>query len=304
MKAKEREAFGKRAFYVAVIGNAFLTVFNIMVGLMSGSYALVSEGAHTISDLITSIIAYAGFKIANKPADAEHPYGHGRAEAVAGLVIVVFLAIIAYEIITGALYRLFLGGGSTIPEPISVIMAIIGVFVNFGMSQYIINLGQRANSPAIVADGKHQRVDIFSSLTILFGILVSQYGYPQLDPIIALLIALLIGKTAFDIGRENINAIMGKVPSQELVDDIERVSNSVDKVCGTHNIRVNYLGSYATVTLHIDLPGDMTVEESHKIAHLVQDKIVEEVGVVRGVTVHACPLGLDYDHKQDIDRLD
>ncbi|MBR4396348.1 MAG: cation transporter, partial [Methanobrevibacter sp.] len=246
MNNEDREKLGKRAVIVAVAGNVFLTVFNIAVGIMAGSYALISEGAHTISDITTSIIAYIGFKIGSKPADDEHPLGHGRAEAIAGLVIVVFLAVIAYEIITGAIDRLFFGGTTTIPSPLAVVMAIIGVITNFFMSQYIIQLGERANSPAIVADGKHQRVDILSSLAILFGVMIAQYGYPQLDPFIGLIIGLLILKTAFDVARENLNNIMGKVPSPELVERITEVSNSVDKVCGTHDVRVNYLGSYAT----------------------------------------------------------
>lgn len=302
MKKEDRERLGKRAAYVAILGNIFLTVFNISVGIMSGSYALISEGAHTISDIVTSVIAYVGFKIGSKPADAEHPLGHGRAEAIAGLVIVVFLAIIAYEIITGALYRLFFGGTLAIPEPLAVIMAIIGVIVNFAMSQYIIKLGSMVNSPAIVADGKHQRVDIMSSLAILFGILIAQYGFPHLDPLIGLLIGLLIVKTAIEVVRENLDNIMGKVPSPELVDKIIEVSNSVDKVCGTHDVRVNYLGSYATVTLHIELPPEMSLDESHKIVHLVQNKILEDIDLIHGVTAHACPFGLEYDHDQQLDE--
>jgi cation diffusion facilitator family transporter len=170
------------------------------------------------------------------------------------------------------------------------------------LSQYIINLGERANSPAIIADGKHQRVDIFASLAILFGILIAQYGYPQLDPFIGFVIGLLILKTAFDVARENLDNIMGKVPSPELVDRIVEVSNSVDKVCGTHDVRVNYLGSYATVTLHIELPPDMSLDESHKVVHLVQNKIIDEIDVIHGVTAHACPFGLEYDHDQQLDE--
>ena len=301
MKKENREKLGKRAFYVAVVGNTFLTVFNISVGLISGSYALISEGAHTISDIVTSIIAYVGFKIASKPADREHPLGHGRAEAIAGLIIVVFLSLIAYEIIQGAFERLFFGGTTKIPEPIAVVMAIIGIFVNFGMSQYIIKLGERANSPAIVADGKHQRVDIMASVAILLGLLISQYGYPQLDPFIALVIGMLIVKTAIDIVRENLDNIMGKVPSDDLVDEIIGVSNSVEMVCGTHDVRVNNFGSYATVSLHIELPPEMSLDESHKIVHLVQNKIIDEIDLIHGVTVHACPCGLNYDHNQQLD---
>ena len=283
MKRENREKLGKRAVYVAIIGNVFLTIFNIAVGIMAGSYALISEGAHTISDITTSIIAYIGFKIGSKPADYEHPLGHGRAESIAGLVIVVFLAIIAYEIITGAIDRLFFGGTTTIPDPLAVVMG-------------------RANSPAIIADGQHQRVDILSSMAILFGVLISQYGYPQLDPFIGLIIGLLIVKTAIEVARENLDNIMGKVPSEDLVNEIIDVSNSVDKVCGTHDVRVNYLGSYATVSLHIELPPEMSLYESHKIVHLVQNKIVDEIDVVHGVTAHACPCGLEYNHDQQLDE--
>ena len=302
MVNEDRDKLGKRAVYVAIVGNLFLTMFNVAVGIMAGSYALISEGAHTLTDITTSIIAYIGFKIGSKPADEDHPLGHGRAEAIAGLLIVIFLVIVAYEIISGAVDRLFFGGTTTIPDPLAVVMAIIGVITHFSLSQYIIKLGERVNSPAIIADGKHQRVDIFASLAILFGILIAQYGYPQLDPFIGFVIGLLILKTAFDVARENLNNIMGKVPSPELVDKIVEVSNSVDKVCGTHDVRLNYLGSYATVTLHVELPPDMDLDESHKIVHLVQDKIVDEIDVVHGATVHACPAGLEYDHDQQIDE--
>ena len=302
MNRENREQLGKRAVYIAIIGNVFLTISNIAVGVMAGSYALISEGAHTISDITTSIIAYIGFKVGSKPADDEHPLGHGRAESIAGLIIVVFLALIAYEIISGAIDRLFFGGTAAIPDPLAIVMAIVGVITNFIMSQYIIKLGERANSPAIVADGKHQRVDILSSVAILFGVMIAQYGYPQLDPFIGLIIGLLIVKTAIEVALENVNNIMGKVPSEDLVNRIIEVSNSVDKVCGTHDVRVNYLGSYATVSLHIELPPDMSLDESHKIVHLVQNKVVDEIDVVHGVTAHACPVGLVYDHDQQIDE--
>ena len=302
MNREDREKLGKRAVYVAIAGNVFLTIFNIAVGIMAGSYALISEGAHTISDITTSIIAYIGFKIGSKPADDEHPLGHGRAESIAGLVIVIFLAVIAYEIIRGAIDRLFFGGTAAIPDPLAVVTALIGVITNFFMSQYIIKLGERANSPAIIADGKHQRVDILSSIAILFGVMIAQYGYPQLDPFIGLVIGLLIVKTAIEVARENLNNIMGKVPSPDLVDRIVEVSNSVPKVSGTHDVRVNYLGSYATVSMHVELPSDMSLDESHKVAHLVQNKVVDEIDVIHGATVHACPVGLEYDHDQQLDE--
>ena len=302
MNREERERIGKRASAVAIIGNIFLTVFNIAVGLMSGSYALISEGAHTISDIATSVIAYAGFMIGSKPADKEHPLGHGRAEAISGLIIVVFLSLVAIEVIQGAFQKLFFGGALEVPDPIAVVMAFIGVLVNLFMSRYIIHLGEKARSPAIIADGKHQRVDIFASMAIFIGIMVSQYGYPMLDPIIGIFIGALIARTAINVAIDNLNNIMGKLPSDELIKEIEATANSVADVCGAHDIKVNYFGSYATVALHVALPPDMSLKDAHRITHKVQDRILDKVDMVQAVHVHPCPEGLEYDHAQLLDE--
>lgn len=297
-----REKNGIKAFKVAVTANSILTVLNVIIGLTSGSYALISEGAHTLSDIVTSIIAYAGFHYAQKPADDEHPIGHGRAEALSGLTIVVFLMVVAWEIIQGAIEKIINPSLITVPEPSAAIMAILGIIINLIVSQYIIHLGKKINSPAIVADGKHQRTDIFASVAVLTGVIASNMGYPILDPIIALVIGGLILKTAFEIGKENIDHIMGKVPSPDFIKQIEKVANETPHVSNAHNIKVDYLGSYAAVTLHIELDGNMTLNESHTIVHRVQDNIIKEIPEIKYVMVHSCPIGLEYDHKQEIDN--
>lgn len=297
-----RQKGGKKAAIVAITANCLMTVLNVTVGLMSGSFALVSEGAHTLSDVITSIIAYVGFYVGQKPADAEHPIGHGRAEAISGLVIVIFLVIVAWEIMQGAIEKILNPSLITVPETLAAVMATMGIIVNYSISEYIINLGKSIKSPAIVADGKHQRTDIFSSIAILVGVIVSNMGYPILDPIIAFGIGLLILKTAYEIAKENTNNIMGTVPSKEFINEIKRVANEIPTVKNPHNIKVDYLGAYATVTLHIELDGNMTLDESHKIVHVVQNNIIKEIPEVKYVIVHACPIGLSYDHKQEIDK--
>lgn len=293
---------GTKASVIAIVANCILTVLNIIVGLISGSYALVSEGGHTLSDVITSVIAYAGFKIGQKPADKEHPIGHGRAEAISGLVIVIFLAIVAYEIITGALDKIIHPELITVPDIYAALMAVIGIFVNFIISEYIIKIGREIKSPAIVADGKHQKTDIFSSIAILIGVAVSNMGYPILDPIVGFIIGLLIIKTAYEIAKENIDNIMGKVPSQDLINKIKDIANNTPYAQNAHNIKIDYFGSYATVYLHIELDGKMTLEESHKIVHNVENNILKEIPEVKSVMVHGCPIGFEYNHEQKIDK--
>ncbi len=140
-------------------------------------------------------------------------------------------------------------------------MALAGIIINIFMSRYIINVGKRINSPAIVADGKHQQMDILSCIAILISVILSQFGYTFLDPLVGLIIGIFVLKAAFEVGRDNINNIMGKLPSKELIDEIKEISNSINGVCGVHSIRVNYFGSYATLTLHVEVKPDLSLKK-------------------------------------------
>lgn len=285
-----REKAGKKAATVAIGGNCILTVLNIAVGLMTGSYALISEGAHTLSDIVTSIIAYAGFKIGQRPADKEHPIGHGRAEAISGLVIVIFLVMVAYEIISGAFEKLLAHHLITAPDGSAVFMAVFGIFINFIISEYIIRIGKKIKSPAIEADGRHQRTDIYSSIGILIGLIVAEMGFPYLDPIIGFFIGILILKTAFEIGKENIDYIMGKAPSDELENRVRRVANKTPNAQGASNIKIDYVGSYGTAILDVKIDGNLSLYESHEIVKNVENNILEKIPEIQYAFVQGQPL--------------
>jgi cation diffusion facilitator family transporter len=289
LEGSERKKIGKKASYVAIFGNIFLTIFNIAVGLLSGSTALVAEGFHTLSDVITSIITFVGFKIGMRPADEDHPYGHGKAEALVGLIIVVFLVVVAYEIISGVYTKIALGEVITPPDKIAAVMALIGIFINYTMTTYLIRTGNKINSPALIADGNHQKVDIFSGIAILIGVIGSQLGYPILDPLVGVVIALIIIYTAFHIGKDNVNIIMGKVSSSKVINDVKISALGLECVKGTHDIKINNMGPYVSVELHIELNKDLKLEKAHEIAHDVEQKIINDVTSVKMVNVHSCP---------------
>lgn len=285
----EREKTGKKASYVAIFGNIFLTIFNLIIGFLSGSTALVAEGFHTLSDVLTSIIAFIGFKIGMIPADEEHQYGHGRAEPIVGLIIVVFLVIVAYEILSSAYSKIVLSETIAPPELIAAVMALIGIFVNYVMTTYLIRTGKKINSPALIADGNHQKVDIFSCVAVLIGVIGSQFGFPILDPIVGILIGLIIINMAFHVARENINTLMGKIPSKQLIGDIEKSALKSECVKGVHDIKVNNMGPYSSAELHIELNKDLKLEKAHEICDEVQQKIIEDVEPIKMVTIHTDP---------------
>jgi cation diffusion facilitator family transporter len=285
----DREKIGRKASTIAITGNAFLTIFNFLVGALSGSSALIAESAHTLSDVLTSIIAFVGFKIGMKPADDDHQYGHGRAEPLVGLIIVFFLIVVAFEILSSVYFKLTSGNPLLAPNIIAAYMAIVGIVVNIILTKYLTTSGKKISSPALLADGQHQKVDIFSCLAILVGVLGSQLGYPILDPLVAIFIAAIVIKTAYELGRDNVNILMGKLPSKDMIKEIESYAMSIPDVKGIHGIRINPMGPYSSAELHIELSGDLKLIEAHEIAHKVEKKILKNVSSIKMATIHVCP---------------
>lgn len=296
-----RDKAGKKAAIIAIATNTILTVLNISVGHFGGSYALIAEGIHTFSDVITSIIAYIGFKIGQKPANDKHPLGYGRAEAISGLIIVLFLAIVGYEIIDTAKDKLLNPSLIHVPDVYVAIMALFGIFFNLAMSNYIIRIGKKINSPAIVADGQHQKTDIYSSIAILIGVVVANSGFPMLDPIIGLIIGALILKTAYLLARKNLDYILGKVPNDDIIKKIKIAVNKTRGAYAPHNIKVDNYGPYYIVNLHVKVDGEQTLNEAHEIVHKVEENIMK-IDNVKDASAHACPLKIDCKHEQKADK--
>ena len=288
-----RGKIGQRAVIFSVSGKTALTIFNFIVGTLSGSTALIVESAHTFSDILTSAIAFIGFKLGLKPADRDHPYGHGKAEPLMGLVIVGFLAIISYEIFMEVYQKLMLGAALTPPTYLAAVMAVIGIGANYALTSYSMKIGKKVNSPAIMADANHQKVDIFACVAILIGIIGSRMGMPILDPLVGAFVGFLILKTAFDVAYENINNIMGKIPSEALINDIKSTALTVDGIYGVHDIKINYMGPYASIEVHAEVNGDLSLREAHKLAHIVENTVVGKVEIVNAAIVHVCPAGED-----------
>lgn len=291
MDSREREKKGRNAIIVGILGNSLLAIFNLIVGTISGSTALVAESAHTFADILDSSIAFVGFKIGLKPPDTLHPYGYGRAESLAGLVSVIFLLIIAYEITIDVYQKLLLGVNLPPPGWIAALMALVGIAVNYTMTNYMSNIGKNINSPAIKADAKHQRVDILTCVAIFIGVAGSNFGVPILDPIVALFIVVLVLKTAFDVAKDNINNIIGKLPSEDLANDIKEAALSVDGVLGIHDLKINYTGPYASVDIHVEVEPTLSLVEAHEISAVVEKTIIQSVEIVTIVNVHICLTG-------------
>jgi cation diffusion facilitator family transporter len=293
----DREEIGNRANKFAILVNVILTILNFVVGIISGSTALVAQAADNAGDLLSNLIGLWAFRIGLKPADAEHPYGHGRIEPLVGLLISIILFFIAYQIFQEAYAKFLMIGSLAAPSWIAAGMAIVAFFMNYFVMKYLFKTGKEINSQILMATGNQKKMDVFTSVAIFFGIVGSQLGYPILDPILAVVIGCLVIKTAFDVARENIDNLMGKVPSKKLINDIKSVAVSVDGVYDAHDIKVNNIGPYASAEFHVKVKSDLPLKEAHKIAHNVEKTIIKKIDIINTVTVHVCPL--DEDEKDE-----
>ncbi len=294
----DREKIGNKANKIAILANIILTISNFAVGIISGSTALIAQAADNAGDLISNLIGLWAFRIGLRPADAEHPYGHGRIEPLVGLFIALLLFFIAYQIFMEAYFKFLMVGTLVAPSWIAAGMAIFALFLNYFVMKYLLTKGKEINSQILKATGNQKRMDVFTSIAIFFGIVGSQLGYPILDPILAVVIGFLVVKTAFEVAKENIDNLMGKVPSNKFINDINVVSVAVEGVYDTHDIKVNNMGPYASVELHIRVSGDLTLREAHEISDTVEKTVIKEIEIINNAIVHVDPLDNDEEYYQ------
>lgn len=284
----DRYRAGERASLIGVFGNLSLAAMKFFAGVYSGSTALIADAIDSFSDVLQSAITWLGIRISYKPADESHPYGHYDAEAIAGLIASLMLALLAYEFAKHAFQRLI-----SAPEEGVRLIAVLAVAVNLAgkvlLAGYTRRIAEKISSPALAANAANFRGDVYISLAVLAGIIASRLGLHTLDPLIALGITLLIFKVAVEISWRNIMHLMGTVPSPEMVEEIKRLSREVEGVIDVHRVRVHAMGAYNKVDLHVCVDENIPLKKAHEIAHEVQVKITQKMPEISSALVHVEP---------------
>ena len=288
MDYNNRKDDGNRAAKIGIAGNIILTILNAIIGLAAGSTALVAEAADNFADIISSLIGLIAFRIGLKPADKDHPYGHGRIEPIVGLFIALILLYVAYQIFLDAYTKFIMLNSLTPPGWIAALMALVALVINLYMSVYLLKTGKKINSHVLTATGNQKRMDVLACAAVAGGVVGSQLGYPILDPILAVIIGLLIVKTALEMGRENFNSIMGKVPPN-LEDRINKVVLYIKEVKSVDNIKINPVGPYYYAEMDICLDKKMPVEDAYQITNQVEKMVLESIQFINGISIHIHP---------------
>jgi len=278
----------KLGILIGIFGNLLLGIFKLFAGLVGNSFAVVTDSVHSISDMLTSIVVWVGLKVGKKPPDKYHPYGHGDAEPIAGLIVSIVLCLVALEFARSSIQKI-LTGEVTTPGMIALVAVVTSIIVKYWMSGFVKKTGNEINSPALVADAVHHKSDFYTSLVVIVGVVGSMLGFGILDPIAGLVVALWIVKMGFDVGRSNIRSLMGEIPSEYMLKQISYTANSVKGVKDVHDVRIHYVGPNASVSMHLNIDGKKRLSEVHKIATEVEKRIKKQIETVRSVIVHCEP---------------
>jgi len=276
-----------REGWFSIIGNIFLFGLKYWAGISTGSLALIADAWHTLTDSVSSVIVLIGGKISRKPADDDHPFGHGRAEHIAAIIIGVMLSIIAFDFVVGAANK-FISREHTTFGLFAWIATIVSILVKEGMAQYAFWAAKKVNSSILKADGWHHRTDVLSSVIILVGIAVGNTFW-WTDAVLSFIVAIMIGWASYKILSSEIKSLLGESPSEELLIAIQKSTKDVfDAPLHLHHIHIHTYGRHTELSCHIKLPPEMSLNEAHEICTKVENIIHTQFGFV--ATIHAEPV--------------
>lgn len=273
---------------IGVVGNLILTILKAMAGIFGGSSAMVADAMHSASDIIASAVVYVSLKIARKPADEDHPFGHGKAEAISSAIVGLMLIAAGLGIIKTA-YETISAGSLEAPGIIALYAAVFSIVVKEAMYRVTYKVGKRINSPSTIANAMDHRSDAFSSIATFVGIGGAILGYPIMDPIAGGLVALFILKMGYDIIVDAANQIMDKSPEKQKVALIREAVLNTPGVESAHGIRVRQSGPFYLVDLDICVDKEVSLGKAHEIGDITRGNVYKAIDKIYEVRVHIDP---------------
>ena len=281
-----RHAAVSRVLVHVFVLNLIVAFAKIALGAVSGAVSVLSDGFHSLTDSGSNVVALAGVRIASRPPDLDHPYGHRKFETMASVGILVFLLVVLVEVLWSAVGRL---QAPAAPRIDAISFAVMGatLLVNVGVVWYERKAGRRLSSEVLIADSHHTQSDILTSCTVILALAGVRMGYPILDPIAAVVVAVFIGYACWEIFQDTTRILADRIVIA--ADDLRRVVESVPEVLGCHQIRSRGPADYVFVDLHIWMDPSMRLDEAHRVSHVVKDRIMSTYPQIKDAVIHLEP---------------
>ena len=273
----------------AIAWNILLTIIKIVAGVLGKSSAMIADGLHSASDIISSVGVLLGNYISATPVDKEHNYGHEKAETLVSFLLSILLIVVSGSIGIKAVKSLGNIGEIAIPTVLPLVVAIISILIKEYQYRITIKIAKKINSPALKADAWHHRSDALSSVAAFVGIGGAMLGFKVFDPIASIVVAIFVAKVGIEILVGSTNELMDVSIDLEQEEQIKEIAKNTEGVRNRGEIRSRKHGAMAYVDLVICVDGDLTVREGHDIANQLEKDIIREMEFVKGITVHVEP---------------
>jgi cation diffusion facilitator family transporter len=280
---------GRKLALIGLLVNFALAGIKLVAGMVGNSYALIADAVESMADIVGSVVIWGGLHIAAKPADPEHPYGHGKAEALAAFFVAAMVGAAGVGIAIRALFEIL--SPSHAPEMFTLWVLILVIVVKETMFRIVRRAAVQTGSGAVHVDAWHHRSDAITSAAALVGISIAVFGgYAWADPAAAMVASGVIIYNATLLFRRPLAELMDEEPA-EIVAEVRRISESVPGVAGVEKLTARQSGARFWVDMHLEVDPEMTVRDAHTLAHLVKDVVRSEIPRIADILVHVEPAG-------------
>ncbi len=286
-----RRSCGKFAGIVGILTNFFLFVLKIVAGTVSHSIAITADAVNNLSDSLSSVVTLMGFKLASKPADREHPFGHARFEYLSGLIVSIMIFVVGVQFARDSFEKIF-HPENTVFGLAEVCVLAASILIKLWQCAFYRSVGKRTASETLVAAAADSRTDVVSTAVVLAGMLVTRFTGYNLDGCLGLAVAVLILITGYRLIRATSNPLIGTAPPEKLVDDIYRTIRETDGIIGVHDLAIHDYGpGRCFASVHCEVPAERNILVSHDIIDNIEHRFLTEKGI--HIVIHMDPIITD-----------
>jgi cation diffusion facilitator family transporter len=286
-----RRAYGLLEGWVSAALNLVICVVKLVPGVMIGSIALVADAVHSLGDVFSSGVVIWGFEASAKPSDREHPFGYGRVETVATLVIGIMLFVVAWEFAQNSVLRLMHPRPVTASAGLLVILTAT-VVVKEWLTRFASSLGMTIHSSTLEGDSWHHRSDVVATLVVIASLLAERFGLHFVDALGGLAVSGFIALAGYRITKDAVSPLVGEAPSAQLIAEIRESALGVDAVDGVHDVMVHSYGGLLITSLHIEVSSELDVTRAHDVAEAVESAVNARLG--GWSVVHVDPINREH----------
>lgn len=290
---KVRGAYANLAGIVGIITNLMLFIIKLFVGLFSNSVSILADAFNNLSDAASSIITIVGFKMANKPADAEHPFGHGRIEYITAMIVSFMVMLVGLQFVKTSFQKIINPTPVTF-ELLPFILLLISIGFKFWLSKFNKSIGNKINSSTLKATATDAMGDVFTSTTVVISFLISKFTTLPIDGYIGIIVALAIVYSGFSLIKETLSPLLGEPPDPVLVSNITDMVMSYGNITGIHDLIVhNYGPGRIMASIHAEIPSNIDIMEIHHIIDTAEREISKKLNIY--LVIHMDPICVDTD---------